>query len=69
MTLKEYFATRPRGAKLEMAKKLNISKTWMALIISGRQVPSAGLAVMIHQVTNGKVSREELRPDLFGALK
>jgi DNA-binding transcriptional regulator YdaS (Cro superfamily) len=69
MTLKEYFETLPRGAKLEMAKKLGISKTWMALIISGREVPSAGLAVMIHQITKGKVSREELRPDLFGALK
>ncbi len=69
MTLKEYLETIPRGAKLEMAKKLGISKTWMALIISGREVPSAGLAVNIHQITKGKVSREELRPDLFGALQ
>ena len=69
MTLKEYFETRPRGAKLEMAKKLGISKTWMTLITNGHQVPSPELAVLIHQLTNGLVTREELRPDIFGALK
>jgi DNA-binding transcriptional regulator YdaS (Cro superfamily) len=69
MKLTEYFADKPRGAQRELAEKLGISKTWMTLITNGHQVPSAALAVLIHQVTNGRVTREELRPDLFGGLK
>jgi len=52
-----------------MAKTLGISKTWLSLLISSREVPSAALAVAIHQYTHGRVRREELRPDLFGEVK
>lgn len=69
MTLQQYFANRPRGAQLEFAQKLGVSRTWMTLITNGHRVPSPELAVLIHQLTNGLVSREELRPDIFGALK
>lgn len=69
MTLKEYFANKPRGAQLELSRRLGISKTWMTLITNGHQVPSPELAVMIHQYTNGLVTRQELRPDIFGELK
>lgn len=66
MTLKQYFRTRGRGAKAEMAERLGISRTWMAQIINERVVCSASLAVLINQITNGEVSKESLRPDLFG---
>lgn len=69
MQLREYFRKQPRGAQAALAQRLGISKTWMTLITNGHQMPSAELAVMIHQITNGAVTREELRPDLFGALK
>lgn len=67
MTLKQYFKRRPRGAKAEMADKLGISRTWMAQIINEKVVPSAALTVLINQMTNGEVSKESLRPDLFGS--
>jgi DNA-binding transcriptional regulator YdaS (Cro superfamily) len=69
MTLEEYFRDKPRGSKIELANKLGVSKTWMSLIVSGREVPSAGLALMIEKFTNGKVKRKTLRPDLFGEIK
>ena len=69
MTLEEYFRDKPRGAKIELARKLGVCKTWMSLIVSGREVPSAGLALMIEKFTNGKVKRKTLRPDLFGEIK
>ena len=69
MTLKEYFSTKPRGMKAQMAERLGISRTWMALIINEKVVPSAALAVLIHQMTHGEVTREALRPDLFGAMQ
>lgn len=68
MTLAEYFATLPRGAKSDMAREIGISQTWMALLIAGTHVPSAEVCVGIERYTNGAVTRKELRPDLFGEL-
>ncbi len=65
MTLKEYFAGRPRGSKAQMAESLGISRTWLSLVISGRETCSAEMAAAIHKLTDGAVSREDLRPDLF----
>jgi DNA-binding transcriptional regulator YdaS (Cro superfamily) len=65
MTLTEYFADRPRGAKAQMAEQLGISRTWLSLVISGRETCSAEMAAAIHKLTDGAVSREDLRPDLF----
>ena len=69
MTLSEFFETKPRGAKLAMARRLGISKTWMSLIISGRQMPSPVLSVAIERYTKGQVRRSTLRPDIFGEIK
>jgi DNA-binding transcriptional regulator YdaS (Cro superfamily) len=69
MTLKDYFKDRPRGSQIDLARKLGVSKTWMSLLVSGREVPSAGLALMIEKFTKGAVTRKVLRPDLFGEIK
>ena len=66
MTLTEYFADKPRGAKVAMARKLGISKTWFSLVISGRELPSPELARDIEVHTGRKVKRADLRPDIFG---
>lgn len=69
MTLKEYFADKPRGSKALMAQALGVSRTWMALMVSGHRVPSPGLALEIERLTGGAVRRVDLRPDLFGEVK
>jgi len=69
MTLQEFFDTKPRGSKLAMAMKLEISKTWLSLVISGRQLPSPELSVAIERYTRGAVRRTTLRPDIFGEIK
>jgi DNA-binding transcriptional regulator YdaS (Cro superfamily) len=66
MNLKDYFASQPYGSKASLAKKIGVSKTWMSLIVSGRQKCSPELAVKIFMATEGKVTREDLRPDIFG---
>jgi DNA-binding transcriptional regulator YdaS (Cro superfamily) len=68
MTLQEYFADKKRGAKDALAKDLGISRTWMSLVISGREVCSPELAVEIERLTDGAVTRKDLRPDLFGEV-
>jgi len=69
MTLIEFFEAKPRGAKIAMAKKLGVSKTWLSLVISGRKVPSPELSGAIERYTRGLVKRTTLRPDIFGELK
>lgn len=66
MTLVDYFEGKPRGAKIALARKLGVSKTWLSLIISGRQLPSPELARDIEVHTGRKVKRADLRPDIFG---
>jgi DNA-binding transcriptional regulator YdaS (Cro superfamily) len=66
MTLDEYFKTDVRGAKAEMAEYLKVTPTWISLLIQGKRKPSPYLAVKIEKATSGLVSKEELRPDLFG---
>jgi len=69
MTLTEFFEDKPRGAKIAMARKLGLSKTWMSLIISGRALASPELCGAIERLTKGQVKRTVLRPDIFGDLK
>jgi DNA-binding transcriptional regulator YdaS (Cro superfamily) len=69
MTLTEFFEDKQRGAKLAMARKLDISKTWLSLVISGRALASPELSGAIERYTKGQVKRTTLRPDIFGDLK
>ena len=69
MTLQEYFATKPRGAKIELARLVGISKTWMSLLTNGHDICSAEVAVLIERHTKGAVTRKELRPDIFGVIR
>jgi len=68
MQLREYLGTR-RGEQRRLANLLNISPTWMNLLVSGKRDCSPELALAIEQATNGKVTRQELRPDLFSDIK
>lgn len=65
MTLQEYFAEEPYGAKKEMAEYLGISPTWLGLLLRKVKRPSAELAKRIEKATQGLVPASELRPDLF----
>jgi DNA-binding transcriptional regulator YdaS (Cro superfamily) len=69
MTLIEYFAEEPRGAKAEMAEFLGITPTWLSLLMKGERKASAALCMKIEKATQGLVKRKELRPDLFGSAK
>ena len=44
MTLTEFFEDKPRGAKIAMARKLGLSKTWMSLVTTGRALASPEFA-------------------------
>ena len=69
MTLEEFFEDKPRGSKIKLARDLGITKQWMAAIITGRGLASAGVCFQIERFTTGAVLRTTLRPDLFGEIK
>jgi DNA-binding transcriptional regulator YdaS (Cro superfamily) len=64
MTLEQYFSDKNRGAKTDLARDLGITLQWMIALTTGREVPSATLAIEIERRTG--VSRKVLRPDIFG---
>jgi len=65
MKLSEYFTTEPYGSKALMAKELGISKTWLSLVITNRKLPSPALSVAISAYTKNRVTKKDLRPDIF----
>jgi hypothetical protein len=65
LTLKQYFKTEPLGAVNEMAAFLDITPTWLSLLIHARKRPSVQLAMKIEKATQGLVKKESLRPDVF----
>lgn len=69
MTLAEYFSTEPRGSKVEMAQYLDITATYMSLLIHGKRRASPHMALAIEAATQGLVTRRDLRPDLYVEIK
>ena len=69
MTLAEYFATEPRGSKVEMALYLGITPTYMSLLIHNKRRTSPEMAISIEMATQGLVTRKDLRPDLYRVIR
>lgn len=67
MNLKQYFKNEPYGSKKQMCELLNITPTWLGLLIRKARRPSPELAKKIEKATKGLVTAKELRPDIFGA--
>lgn len=61
MTLKEFFIKR-RGEQAVMAKALGISASQMSQMVKGTCAISNKRCLIIEKLTNGAVSRKDLRP-------
>ena len=60
MTLKEYFASQPRGSQMALCNDLGITKAWLSLIIHKKRRPGKALALVISMYTDHKVSIDEI---------
>jgi DNA-binding transcriptional regulator YdaS (Cro superfamily) len=65
MKLKKYIQSKPKGTQGELADSLDISRSWFSKIVNERRLPSPALAVAKSHVTEGRVKRKDLRPDIF----
>ena len=70
MDLKSYLDGRPRGELKELAAKLKLSAIYLSQLVARQndREPSPALCVRIEQVTGGKVTRRDLRPDDWAAI-
>lgn len=55
------------GTQVEFAKACGISQGLVSQFLSGAKRPGWRTCKKIEQVTNGKVTRYQLRSDIFGA--
>lgn len=65
MDLSKY--VRDKSSQSALARKLNVSQGLIYQWLNGITRITGERAVQIEMATDGDVTREELRPDLFGA--
>lgn len=63
MKLKDYL--KKHGATGKLAQEVEVTRTWLSLVANDRRLASAILAVKIERATKGKVTRKDLRADLY----
>lgn len=63
MNLKTYLAEMSRGGPSAFAASIGVSLSYLSQLASGAASVSPARCVEIEQITNGAVSRRELRPD------
>lgn len=68
MTLYEYIKAK-RGNAKSLAESLNVSISYISQMASGISPIPPERCIPIETATKGKVSRYDLRPDVFGVDK
>ena len=53
------------GSQSELARSLGVNRALINHMTAGRRSVTAEMAVAIEKITEGAVSRADLRPDLF----
>jgi|1048.fasta_scaffold00038_33 DNA-binding transcriptional regulator YdaS (Cro superfamily) len=66
MKLSDWLDKQPRGTRAQLARSLGITPTWMCQLTAGRGKASVELAIEIERLTDGQVTRSDMRPDIFG---
>ena len=64
MQLKEYFQGSKRGEMARLIRAMNIAQPIVSLWVSGKRRVPAERCPEIERITEGKVTCEELRPDV-----
>lgn len=65
MKLFNFLVNKPHGFKAQFAEQLGISRSFLRQIEVGKAKVPPYLAKRIEQLTQGEVTKSELRPDLL----
>lgn len=63
MNLREYLNSLERGAAAKLAAQLEVSPSFLSQMAAGDAAISVKRCVMLESLTEGAVSRKDLRPD------
>lgn len=63
MNLKQYIDDLPRGGASALAEAIEVPPSFLSQMASGKASVNPTYAVKIEQVTNGRVTRKDLRPN------
>lgn len=55
------------GSQAKLAREVGCSQQYISWLLKDADQISAEMSVAFEKATNGDVSRQDLRPDLFGA--
>ncbi|HEJ7928004.1 YdaS family helix-turn-helix protein [Serratia marcescens] len=64
--MKIYWDTLSKSEQNALAKRVGSSSGYLRLIFNGYKKAGFSLAKRIEEETNGKVTRCQLRPDIYG---
>ena len=59
-------AIKIAGSQARLAEAIGLSQQGVSYLLNGAPTISAEISIAIDRLTNGEVSKEELRPDIFG---
>lgn len=65
MNLRIYLDALAFGERRKFARLIGVVPAYLSQIRSGIRTPSPQLALLIERATNGAVSRQDLRPDVY----
>lgn len=63
MLLRDYI---PRGKRSDFARQLGVKVSYLHKLCVGQEQPGIALVLKIERATLGRVTKHDLRPDLFG---
>jgi len=66
MNLKTYLATLTDSDKQSLAVKLKTSVAYLQQLAGGHRQAGLKIVSLIHGATEGNVTQNDLRPDIFG---
>ncbi|MCX8649961.1 helix-turn-helix domain-containing protein [Gilliamella sp. B2776] len=66
MKLSHYLNQLPKGGKSQFAKEIDVSKSFLCQMASGKANVPIRVAKKIEEHTHGQVTKAELRPDVWG---
>ena len=56
------------GSQTELAKALGCSQSYVSMVMAGQRRFSYKLALKAEEITDGKIKKTDLRPDIWGEL-
>lgn len=66
MQFDKWFGAAANSERKRVAKEAGTTVGYLIQLAGGHRQPSPGLSRLLEQATEGKVTKEEMRPDIWG---